>query len=464
MLRKLKVAIFIDHDVMIRHFLHSGVFMPLFDAYDVDVIVPPKGYKRITLDPAPYVGGARLLHLPVHDSSRSLWGRMMQVMVMRPRFDRDSLDLRRTWRLVMPWKAELLHTILGMPGIFEIYRAWTQWRSAKLPNLPLRNLLCENSYDVVLNPGLPDGHYIDDLFLETPRLGVPFIYIMNSWDNPSTGPFAAGKPDVFLAWGPQTEEHARTYQGMMPEKIVGFGAAQFEIYKTTPRIDRTEFCARHGIHPEQTIILYAGGSLGTNEFEHLQLLEDEIIAGKCGNAVIVYRPHPWGGGGNAGEQIIGHTWTHVKIESTMRNYLENLCTKGYHLTFPDYADTHDTLSAVDCVISPLSTILIEAALHGKPIMCFLPVEDVAARHFQTVHDLPHFRDLQTDPEVVLAVGRQQLLHKLPLLLEKITDPAFPGRIAKTCSFFVSDFARPYGTRLVETIERVVASTGQGPDA
>ena len=74
----------------------------------------------------------------------------------------------------------------------------------------------------------------------------------------------------------------------------------------------------------------------------------------------------------------------------MSNYLQSLKEKGYHLTFPDYSDTHVVLSHVDYVISPLSTILIEAGIHGKPLMCFLPLEDIKAKHFQTVHNLPHF--------------------------------------------------------------------------
>ncbi len=460
-MRKLRVAVFLDHDVMIRHFLHSGVFQDLFAAHEVDVILPPVGHKRVKLDPSDHLQGVNVIHLPIHAKTRSLWARMMQVKVMRPKLDRDSMDLRRTWRLVLPWKVEVLHTVLGVPGIYWLYKHWTRWQAAKDPNLTLRQLLAERRYDVVLNPSLPDGHYLDDLIVETQRVGVPLIYIMNSWDNPSTGPFGAGKPDLFVAWGPQTAEQAQTYQGMHPDRVLSFGAAQFEIYKRPPRIDRAEFCARHSIRTDQRIILYAGGSLGTNEFEHLRLLEQAVAEGRYGDAVIVYRPHPWGGGGNAGEQIIDHEWTHVRIESTMRAYLESLRRQGYHMTFPDVADTHDVLSSVDCVISPLSTILIEAAMHGKPIMCFLPLEDVAARHFQTVYNLPHFRDLQTDPQVVLAKGRREMVDKVPQLFAMAADPEFPPKLAETCAFFVAKYDRPYGERLRELVEQVAGGSLNG---
>lgn len=464
MTRRLRIAVFIDHDVMIRHFFQSGVFLPLFETHDVDVVIPPIGYKRVSIDPTPYIGHAKLVHLPVHAKRRALWGHMMQVLVMRPKFDRYSLDLRRTWRLVLPLKVELFHTLLGMPLIFSLYKKWTWWQAAKQPNRAMQDLLDQGKYDAIINPGLPDGHYIDDLMVETKARGIPFIYIMNSWDNPSTGPFAAGKPDLFLAWGPQTVEHAILYQGMAANKVIPFGAAQFEIYRSPPRIDRAEFCRRHNVRPEQHLILYAGGSLGTNEFEHLQLLECAIADGRYGDAVVIYRPHPWGGGGNAGEQIVDHDWTHVRIESTMRAYLESLRSKGYHMTFPDYADTHDVLSAVDCVISPLSTILIEAAMHGKPIMCFLPLEDVVARHFQTVHCLPHFRDLQEDPNVVLAKGRKEFVEKVPTLFDMVADPKFADHISQTCNFFVTHHDKSYSSRLVDLVEKVATNGSKTADA
>ena len=78
--------------------------------------------------------------------------------------------------------------------------------------LGLRKLLKEKKYDVVINPGLPDGLFINDLIVESKRFKIPLIYIMNSWDNPSTAPFASGIPDLFLAWGQQTANHANIYQ------------------------------------------------------------------------------------------------------------------------------------------------------------------------------------------------------------------------------------------------------------
>ena len=44
-------------------------------------------------------------------------------------------------------------------------------------------------------------------------------------------------------------------------------------------------------------------------------------------------------------------------------------------------------------------------------MCFLPLEDIEAKHFQTVHNLPHFREFQESRDVILSKNRKELIEK-----------------------------------------------------
>ena len=62
MKKKLKIAIFIDHDIIIRHFIHSQVFNKLCSYHEVDFIFPPKGNRRITLNPNQYIENAEVIH------------------------------------------------------------------------------------------------------------------------------------------------------------------------------------------------------------------------------------------------------------------------------------------------------------------------------------------------------------------------------------------------------------------
>ncbi|MBN2446216.1 MAG: hypothetical protein JXO22_05805 [Phycisphaerae bacterium] len=453
--RRLKIGVFIDHDIFVRHFLQARVFEPLFGRHEVDVIVPPEGHRRLGSDPAPLIRGATLRRLQPHPYRHQLWARLLQVTVMRPFLDATSRELRRTWRLVMSLKAEVLYTALGTPGIYECFRDWTWRRIRRTKNGPLESLLAAN-YDLAIIPGTPDSPFSLDVLYECNRLGLPCLMIMNSWDNPSGNRLVSGRPDRYLVWGEQTKQHAVEFLGVPAEHVVKFGAAQFDLYRDPPRIDRTSFAHLHGVDPHKKIVLYAGGSLGTDEWADLKLLDEAIENGELGPVAIIYRPHPWGANVNRARQILASHFRHVVIESTMRGYLEAVGRDGYHIKLTDLRDTHDILSSVDALMSPLSTILIEGLLHRKPVLCFLPIDDVQARHFQAVYTMTHFRDIQRSPEVVQAHGRAELIDAARRLTAQIDDREILQRLGELSRFFVSQFDEPYGARLVRFVEDFAA--------
>ncbi len=275
---------------------------------------------------------------------------------------------------------------------------------------------------------------------------------MNSWDHPSTKRAVLGVPDWLLVWGPQTKAHAMCFMGMPPDRTIEFGAAQFDLYRTPPRIDRAEFCRRHRINPVAKILLYAGSSKGTDEFAHLVALDEAIEQGKLGSAVVVYRPHPWGDGGKGGSRVVDHAWRHVRIESTMLGYLEGVKAGNRAITLPDYRDTHDVLSAVDALVSPLSTIILEAALHGKPSLCFLPDED--AQHYKMALPLLHFEEFFRSPVFRSAHGVDSLVGAVLQVLDETDDRAASIRYRQAAEFFVRSFDRPYPMRLREFVEGI----------
>ena len=70
------------------------------------------------------------------------------------------------------------------------------------------------------------------------------------------------------------------------------------------------------------------------------------------------------------ESFIGPKLNNIKIDKNMYEYLLKIKRGSTKKYLADYKETHEILSNVDAVISPLSTILIEAAMHGKPFMFF----------------------------------------------------------------------------------------------
>ncbi len=452
----MKILVFIEHDIIIRHFIHSGVFRELIEAHDVKFVFPEPGYKRVHTDVSTLEIGAPYKHLTVHQKRLELWKRLFITDALRWRPGDHFASIRRFRRETIGPKATALLSVLSLPGIFSALKWWTLSKIQQIPYTDLDDLLGEERPDMMIHPSILEGVYINDLVEASQKRNLPLIVVMNSWDNPSTKKAMVGTPDWLLVWGEQTKRHALEFMGIPDERVIRFGAAQFDLYRSPPRVSRQEFCQQHNIDPEKTILLYAGSSKETDEFHHLQLIDKAVENGQLGNTTVVYRPHPWGGGGKGGERLLDHPWKNVRIEESMRSYLEDVRAGKASIHLADYQHTHDVLSSIDALISPLSTIIIEGALHGKPVLCFLPEEEVDARHFQMTAPLIHFEDMYNMPEFIIAKGQDELLDKTQDLLQRTQAENTAQDLQKACDFFVEPFSTSYGSRLKAFAEEVAS--------
>ena len=91
-------------------------------------------------------------------------------------------------------------------------------------------------------------------------------------------------------------------------------------------------------------------------------------------------------------------------------------------------------------------------MHGKPLICFIPIEDIEARHFQTVYSLPHFREFQNEELVILATNRKELISKVELLFNQINNKSFSKKMKKLSEKYVSQFTSSYADRILNLIE------------
>lgn len=460
----MKILIFIEHDIIIRHFVHSGVFSELAARHDVKFVFPPRGHRRVQLDVTQQGLCAPHRYLEIDEDRLVLWRKQFLLNQLRWRRGTHFAALRYFRRQAIGLKATAILMPFTLPGLYQLAQRWLASRLAARPNLGMRALVEQERPDAIIHPSVLDGVYINDLTVAARDAKVPLIVIMNSWDNPSTKQAVAGHPDYMLVWGEQTRRHVVQFIGMPGDRVVRFGAAQFDVYRSPPRISREEFCDVHDIAPHARILLYAGSSKETNEFEHLVAIDQAITEGRLGDTVVVYRPHPWGNAGYGGERILGHPWKNVRLESSMRGYLQQISEGKKDASYPDYRQTHDLLSSVDAVVSPLSTILLEAAIHGKPVLCFLPSDEAEAVHFKLAAPMIHFEDLYATPEFLKARGRSELLPQLRSLLSLVGDAEFAGRLKQKCSYFVESFDLPYGERLVRFVEGTVLGRTTRRDA
>jgi hypothetical protein len=457
--KKLKIFVFIDHHVVIRSFIQSGALRPLLEKHEVQFFFPEEGYKndqRMQVDLKTLGLGDRIRHLTVAQNRMILWTKYYHVSCIRWRpWVRGAAELRyNSLEFIGPGHRRE-YWFLSLPLIFWWFRRRTIRETSKILNKDLETLLDREQPDLLLHPTTLWGPYTYDLIEASKRRGIPLTAITKSWDNAMKGLFMIDFPTWLLVWGEQSWRYCTGKRGMPPDRVVKFGAAQFDVYRDRPLKTKEQFRAIYDIDVGKTVLLYAGASKDTDEFAHLKILDDAVESGILKDTAIVYRPHPWGAGGIDGGRIIEHPWRHVRIDHTMRAYLEQVRSEGYVSTLPDYRNTRDLLSWIDATISPLSTLLVESAVNGKPAMIYAPTDETESLHYRMVKNLVLFQDIFHMPEFLVATNRRELVEKSMELIERTRNPLTPDRMRKAVSFIVEPHSESYGERLVEFVESAV---------
>lgn len=456
----MKVLVFLEHDIICRHFVMSGALKPLVEQADVRFVFPDDGGKRVKLDPATLPLGAPFEKVAVDAQRQQTWRWLLYVDQLKFRPGEHEAAIRRfRWKL-LGWKSATLLTLAGLPLGSAVFRRIVDQRLASQPPRALAALLDREQPDVVLHPSVLDSVFLNDLVVECRQRAIPLVVAMNSWDNPSTKRAMVGAPDWLLVWGPQTRDHAVRFIRMQRDRVVPFGVAQFDVYRDRPRIDRAQFCADHGLDPSRRIILFAGSNAQTDELAALQALDRAVSDGRLGNVSFVYRPHPWGGGGRDGARLARAKFDHVVVDRNMRAYLDAIAAGNRNMTLPDYRDTHDLLSAIDGVISPMSTILLEAALHAKPVVAYTPAGADGSEQLANSLPMLHFADFLKLPEIGHASTIDGLIGATAELADAKEGAKRGQEFQRAASHFVTPFEAAWRDRLVDFLrDRVLARRG-----
>ena len=325
----MKILIFIETDVVVRHFIFSKAFHYLNKVHDV-VYVFPDGDKRlgnISLNKLDINGSKRIKLLPNKERLK-LWRLRFFVEKLR-RKKGVPYNVIRQWRkdftLGNPVYAKYIYLFFGLPLVFPFFTLVVNFLIKKIPNIELIKILKKEKPDLLIHPSVLQGSYIDDVIFYGKKIKKPVIVIMNSWDNPLTKRSVVNKDYYLLVWGKQTKSHAINYMGLDEKRVIEFGAAQFDSYNNL----KDKFKVDKNIDREQKIktLLYAGSSKFADEFTHLSNIDEAIKVGNLPKIKVIYRPHPWGKCGYKGERFKNHIFENIIFDPNMKEYIYRDFTK-----------------------------------------------------------------------------------------------------------------------------------------
>lgn len=446
-----KALVFLDFDALVRHFVMSGAFAELEKAFDVVYVVhddPASAKKNFTVDLAQF-GCTNVRVCPVPRRRMGLWHLLYIATVLRLQRGRSAYAYRRLLSVQQIGERRTrLFELLSLPGIYTIYRAIFIAAMGVAPEMT--RLLDDEKPDILIQPSFLTGPFVNELIRASATRKIPYMLLMNSWDNPAVKAVCTGQPDRLVVWGEQSKQQAIEFMGMEPARIAVFGAAQFDVYRTPPPQTRDELAAEFGVPADKRVVVYAGSGAGWYETAYLERLDRMAQpGGALADCHILYRPHPWRGPLGEGERdFFDLGLRNVTMDPHMReHYLRQIRVEGGRgMYLADYAITNRLLTLADAVVSPLSTMLLEAALMGRPILIFAPPRDLK---LDVDKNQPHFRDLVLWPEINRCFDDATFEDACAAMRAQIGDASVAAKLRERSRDFVVLDGPTYAERLAK---------------
>lgn len=454
----MKILIFIENDLIVRHFIFSRAFEKINKEHEV-VYVFPFGDKRMgDINPLKLdLNQSNVISLSPNPKRLKLWRLRFFVEKLRYRKEVSKKTLKRwhkDFKMGNPKYALYLYLLFGLPIVFRIFTVVVNFLISQNPNKSLINILSEEKPDLLIHPSVLQGSYIDDVVFYGNKIKKPVVIIMNSWDNPTTKRSVVNKNYFLLVWGQQTKKHALQYMGLKDNNVIKFGSAQFDIYNSENSENWKSQRKLYGFDEITKTLLYAGSSKYSDEFLHMKIIDDAIAKGDLPKINVIYRPHPWGGCGYKGYRFKEYKFKNVKFDLNMREYIFRDFNKVKTKFLPSLKSTKDLIQSVDFVISPLSTILLEAMMLGKIPICLMTHDELYAKQFQMTKDLPYFEDMLSNEEVLVLDGANFLIDGIKDALKKSSLIDRSSYLKKQSEYFISKFSTPFNERLLELVDNL----------
>ncbi|MEQ1757969.1 MAG: hypothetical protein ABL986_06585 [Vicinamibacterales bacterium] len=361
-------------------------------------------------------------------------------------------NLQRTPRVVRWATSSLGRAVLGQRAVLRAL----VWLEQRLPmSSAVKRYLEEQRPDVLLFTSLTVARSAQIHQIKAARsLGVRSAACILSWDHLSSKALLHVAPDRTLVWNDTQKTEAVQMHGLAAESVVVTGAQCYDQwFDRRPVRSREEFCRAMGLDPARRIVLYVCSAMSPVPDpvepvfvrEWVQALRSSADADLREAAVLV-RPHP--------ERV--REWRGVTLDD-----LDHVVVSGRTpIDSEAKADYFDSLYYSDAVVGLCTSVFLEAAIVGRPVLTLLLP---AFRMHQ--EGMAHFRYL-------LNVGGG-LLHtatSLPAHLEQL-GVAVRNQGARDARNrrFLEAFIRPEGLdvaatpRFVGAVESLASTPSPRPD-
>jgi hypothetical protein len=235
------------------------------------------------------------------------------------------------------------------------------------------------------------------------RLGLPTVAHVASWDHTVGKGVISPYCDLYIVQNRVMEDDLRRYHDIGPERVRVTGWPQTDIFqRTRPRTDYEALLRRYGLDPSRPLVLLMGNTPTNAPYEGRFVLRMLSWWEQSARErfQLLFRPHP-------------------RDREWRERFGAAAGRPGVHVQEPSYTDLEELtvlLQHGDAVVSNAGTILLDALVNDRPVVCVLydegapPGESWAAKnvigeHYRELAGSGAFYTAESFEQVVAGIER-----------------------------------------------------------
>jgi hypothetical protein len=313
---------------------------------------------------------------------------------------------------------------------------------------------------IVIMPSLCSDSFTMDMIETSKKKKVKSLVLINSWDNLVSKGVIPMPPDFIGVWGEQGVKQAVEIQNVPRQRVIIMGAPRFEMYfNNKPQNAKKEIYEFNGINEDMEIVLFAATVMPFDDCGALKILDNEIKSKEAyGNYRILYRPHP--------EMLRRVGETHISEYNLEKVLLDKQMEEFYNLRFaqkefPSYINKTSLdyypklLSSVKAVVSAPTTLSLEAALNGIPVL-MICYNDGKNFHLtpEQVSQYENIQEILVFPGIIPCYREADLLNCFKKLVAASQDAKLKQELVKATEYVLYRDKNTYSQRLADLADRI----------
>ncbi len=419
--KPMRILSLIDDDHFFRNYINSGAFNSLLKLPDFKICVEENATQfisRVSKDKiySLYQRSVKNKNLVAVFNQISMWAKRKFVKT----FDIKIKSGRYTF------KERLIYSLFSKPILFNLIKTITLKRFEK--NNSLEKIIKRFKPELVIFPYAGYEGTAIDLILLSKKFDFQSLFLIHGWDNLSSKGVFLKLPDFMGVWGSQSLVHAVNIQGMKAENCFLLGCPRYEDYFILKKANQKHFPFKY--------IVFAGSQTAHDEISPLKILDKSIEESEL-KIKIIYRPHPNRQKREGNDFFNKSDFKNVILDPQVEKdyYFNKEAGKEVATSknLPELDYLPGLLNHALFIISPLSSLIIEAAIYDVPSLILANSEDVNPMSPKDHSLWTHFEGARQVPGWYFVDNLKDLKAKFKKMLNEYANDNFNRRKLKGIS-------------------------------